>query len=663
MLPRARRPPTAPRAGDAPDLAPRPAGRIARLLRTRADAPVPRPPPRLTDEGGAMEAASRPPPPPPPSAADARNEVLALVALLPPAVASTLAARPDLDTVLEVIMDVGRPPLARLPSGDVELSAARVTPSDLAAAVARLGDFGEDNRAGVDRTLHRVSALRNRAGGVVGLTARVGRAVRGSAAPVADAALAGASVLLLGRPGVGKTTAIRELARLLADEAGRRVVVVDTSNEIGGDGDVPHPALGGARRMMVAGYETQHRVMIEAVENHMPQTVVVDEIGTDADAAAARTIAQRGVQLIATAHGGCLDNLVANPALSDLVGGVATVTLGDDEARRRGGRKSVRERASPPTFDVAVEMVDTAVWRVHMDLAAAADAVLRGEDPRGELRVRAPGGRVVALPPHATLADAAAVAAGGPAPGEAGGLDDPGAQPGAAVGAAAAAAFPAALPPALPDTAPGPGLQARGGADGGGGGALRVYAYGLPDADVASAAAAAGLASDISIAPRLDAADVVLALRARARASPRLRADAAAAALPVYAVKAASPDALARALRALLGIDSTAGGLFGGDEEGGEARAGGAGGPRAHTPLARPPPDAPPPPCDGAVAEALAALRAVVLPCRQPCELAPAGGAARAAQAAAAAAEGCAVEEVGAGASTRLRILPPPLAA
>ena len=325
-----------------------------------------------------------------------------LVALLPPPVAAALASRPDLDAVIEVVMDLGRQPLARLPGpvGDVPLSPLPVTREDLDAACASVGDFGDDNRAGVDRTLHRVSALRNRDGRVVGLTCRVGRAVRGSADAAADLVSgcsssssksssssssskkrSPASVLLLGRPGVGKTTAIREIARLLADDFGRRVVVVDTSNEIAGDGDVPHPSLGSARRLMVSATALQHRVMVEAVENHMPECVVIDEVGTEAEALACRTIAQRGVQLVATAHGGSLASLIKNPALADLIGGVECVTLGDDEARRRsgqasGGRKTALERASPPTFDAAVEMLEPGVWRVHADLAASVDAAL-----------------------------------------------------------------------------------------------------------------------------------------------------------------------------------------------------------------------------------------------------------------------------------------------
>ena len=179
--------------------------------------------------------------------------------------------------------------------------------------------------------------------------------MRGTVALIRDVIEQGQSLLILGRPGVGKTTLLREAARVLADDLGKRVVVVDTSNEIAGDGDIPHPGIGRARRMQVARPAEQHQVMIEAVENHMPEVIIIDEIGTELEAAAARTIAERGVQLVGTAHGRTLDNLVVNPTLSDLVGGTQTVTLGDEEARRRGTQKTVVERKAPPTFDVLVE--------------------------------------------------------------------------------------------------------------------------------------------------------------------------------------------------------------------------------------------------------------------------------------------------------------------
>jgi stage III sporulation protein SpoIIIAA len=254
--------------------------------------------------------------------------------------------------------------------------------------VERIGRFGGDNRAGIGRTLHRISAIRNRRGEVVGLTCRVGRAVRGTVALIRDVVEQGRSILILGRPGVGKTTLLREAARVLADELGKRVVVVDTSNEIAGDGDVPHPGIGRARRMQVARPAEQHSVMIEAVENHMPEVIVIDEIGTELEAAAARTIAERGVQLVGTAHGRTLDNLLVNPTLADLVGGVQAVTLGDEEARRRGTQKTVLERKAPPTFDVLVEQESWQCLALHKDVAEAVDDILRGQAPMVEMRER-----------------------------------------------------------------------------------------------------------------------------------------------------------------------------------------------------------------------------------------------------------------------------------
>ncbi|MEB3183239.1 MAG: AAA family ATPase, partial [Cyanobacteriota bacterium] len=287
-------------------------------------------------------------------------------------------AEPDSrDQLLEVVLDLGRVPEARYPGRAVTLGDTAIDRADLALVLERLGPFGGDNRAGIERTLHRISAIRNRGGEVVGLTCRVGRAVFGTVAMVRDLLDSGRSLLLMGRPGVGKTTALREIARVLADELGKRVVVIDTSNEIAGDGDIPHPAIGRARRMQVARPELQHEVMIEAVENHMPEVIVIDEIGTEREAQAARTIAERGVMLVATAHGNELANLIKNPTLSDLVGGIQAVTLGDEEARRRRSQKTVLERAAEPTFPMAVEMHSRRRWLVHRDVAATVDHLLR----------------------------------------------------------------------------------------------------------------------------------------------------------------------------------------------------------------------------------------------------------------------------------------------
>src|SRR2546427_1188638 len=290
--------------------------------------------------------------------------------------------------LLEVVLDLGREPEARFPDHEVILDDTAVTAEDLEFVATRVGSFGDDNRAGIERTLHRISAIRNRSGQIVGLTCRVGRAITGTIDIIKDMVIGGKSILLLGRPGIGKTTMLRECARVLADEMKKRVVIVDTSNEIGGDGDIPHPGIGRSRRMQVRTPSLQHSVMIEAVENHMPQVIVIDEIGTELEAAAARTIAERGVQLIGTAHGNNLDNLMLNPTLSDLIGGIQSVTLGDEEARRRRSQKSVLERKAPPTFDVVIEIQDRDRVMVHSDVADTVDAMLRGDPVAPELRWR-----------------------------------------------------------------------------------------------------------------------------------------------------------------------------------------------------------------------------------------------------------------------------------
>jgi len=304
------------------------------------------------------------------------DDLDAMLSVLPPDIASAVQSRDNFDNLLEVILDLGRLPTARFVDEEVPLSAQNVTQSDIDYVTERIGTFDADNRAGMERTLHRISAIRNRRGKIVGLTCRVGRAVYGTIDIIADLVNSGQSILILGKPGVGKTTMLREAARILAET--RRVVIVDTSNEIGGDGDVPHPAVGAARRMQVPKPSLQHEVMIEAVENHNPEVIVIDEIGRELEAQAARTIAERGVQLIGTAHGNSLENLLLNPTLSDLVGGIESVTLSDEEARRRGTQKTVLERRAPPTFTVLVEIQSRQRLAVHRDVSASVDAQLRG---------------------------------------------------------------------------------------------------------------------------------------------------------------------------------------------------------------------------------------------------------------------------------------------
>ena len=314
------------------------------------------------------------------------DDMDALLDILPPHIRQPLCQQQDISELLEVVLDLGRSPEARFPQREVVLDPKEVSEQDIDYVASRIGSFGDDNRAGIERTLHRISAIRNRQGRIVGLTCRVGRAVFGTIKVIEDLVESGKSVLLLGRPGVGKTTMLREVARVLADDLNKRVIIVDTSNEIAGDGDIPHPAIGHARRMQVTTPTMQHAVMIEAVENHMPEVIVIDEIGTELEAQAARTIAERGVQLVGTAHGNTLENLMMNPTLADLIGGIQTVTLGDEEAKRRGTQKSILERMSPPTFAIVVEIQDWDKVAIHPDVGEAVDAILRGRSVATETR-------------------------------------------------------------------------------------------------------------------------------------------------------------------------------------------------------------------------------------------------------------------------------------
>jgi stage III sporulation protein SpoIIIAA len=320
------------------------------------------------------------------------DDLMALLAVLPPPAREALEKLDKSAELIEIVLDLGRKPEARFADHEVTLYDAEISHADIDYVVDRIGEFTEDNRAGIERTLHRISAIRNRQGQVVGLTCRVGRAIYGTIDIIRDIIESDQNILLLGRPGVGKTTLLREAARVLAEN--KRVIVVDTSNEIAGDGDIPHPGIGRARRMQVATPMLQHEVMIEAVENHMPEVIVIDEIGRELEAMAARTIAERGVQLLGTAHGGSLDNLLMNPTLSDLVGGIDSVTLSDEEARRRGTQKTILERKSPPTFDVLVEIQYR--WKViiHHDVTKAVDDFLRGRPLRGEIRFRDENGHI-----------------------------------------------------------------------------------------------------------------------------------------------------------------------------------------------------------------------------------------------------------------------------
>lgn len=319
-----------------------------------------------------------------------------LLDILPQFISTPIKHHPKQEQLIEIVLDIGRRPEARFSKGASYLSYRTIVWQDLDYILKRLGKFSGDNRAGIEKTLHRISSLRNRQGSVIGLTCRIGRAFFGTVSIIRDLLENNKSILLLGRPGVGKTTAIREIARVLSDGMKKRVIIIDTSNEIAGDGDLPHPSIGKARRMQVSSPINQHQVMIEAVENHMPEIIIIDEIGTELEAAAARTIAERGVQLVGTAHGNALENLIKNPTITDLIGGVQYVTLGDEEAKRRGSSKSILERKAPPTFEVAVEIHDTKTWIIHENIEQSVDLLLQGQNlPLQERKLSSPGNNII----------------------------------------------------------------------------------------------------------------------------------------------------------------------------------------------------------------------------------------------------------------------------
>ncbi|HWE62405.1 MAG TPA: R3H domain-containing nucleic acid-binding protein [Chloroflexota bacterium] len=444
------------------------------------------------------------------------DDLHAIIGALPPRIAAVIEDKSGESDLLEIVMDLGREPSIRYRSGERRLTGTLVSQEDIDFVIAHIGDFGEDNRAGIERTLHRISAIRNRKGRVIGLTCRVGRAVYGTIAIIRDIIESGQSILLLGRPGVGKTTMLREVARVLADEFHKRVVIVDTSNEIAGDGDIPHPGIGGARRMQVPTPASQHAVMIEAVENHMPEVIVIDEIGTELEAQAARTIAERGVQLVGTAHGNTLDNLMQNPTLSDLIGGIQTVTLGDEEARRRGTQKSVLERKAPPTFDVVVEIQDWYHVTVHNDVAATVDALLLGRPVSAQVRTRADDGSVAVRErapqrdEHDLIArNGLALANGGP------------------------------IVPRVTDDA---GMQP-----------LRIYPFGISRPKLEQAAREMRL--PVSLVREPNEADLVLTLKPYFRRKPQLLRDAEAAGTPIHVLKNNTGGQMQTALAGMYNIE------------------------------------------------------------------------------------------------------------
>ena len=457
-----------------------------------------------------------------------------LLEVLPARIRQPIEEMPDQAELLEVVMDLGRLPEARLPSREVILSHEVVSVEDLDHVTERIGAFGDDNRAGIERTLHRISAIRSRDHRVIGLTCRVGRSVYGTIAIIRDLVESGSSILMMGRPGVGKTTMLREAARVLADDLRKRTIIVDTSNEIGGDGDIPHPAIGRARRMQVPTPTAQHGVMIEAVENHMPEVIVIDEIGTELEAQAARTIAERGVQLIATAHGNTLENLMLNPTLADLIGGIQTVTLGDEEARRRGTQKSVLERKAPPTFDVVVEIQNWNRVAVHEDVAEVIDAILRGHarpatlrfrDDRGEIQVERPPSRRGG-PPHLAVAEDGPVPL---TPFSRGRVRD--------------------VESDTPRFAREPASQASGGV-------TRVYAYGVNRSRTEQVIRAMHLPIVMTEDP--NDADVVLTLKNYYRRKPQPLRDAEANGTPIYVLRGNSGSQIEEGLGRIAQMDRAA---------------------------------------------------------------------------------------------------------
>lgn len=455
-----------------------------------------------------------------------------LMTVLPPEICRSLKKHGRENDLIEIVMDLGREPEARFPDGEVYTILDRpINQEDLDYVTARVGAFGADNRAGIERTLHRISAIRNRTGRVVGLTCRIGRAVYGTIDIIRDVVEGGKSVLMLGRPGVGKTTKLREVARILSEEFAKRVVIVDTSNEIAGDGDIPHPAIGRARRMQVPTPSEQHGVMIEAVENHMPEVIVIDEIGTEQEAFASRTIAERGVQLIGTAHGNSLENLLMNPTLSDLVGGIQAVTLSDEEAKRRGTQKTVLERKAPPSFDVVIEILEVDKLAIHHDVQATVDRMLRGAQPRPEIRVRAGTGEVEIVQKEEAQSPAPPPAPAFPARGMEGPMPR-----GRRVGPTAAPPMPEP-PPAMPRELPP---------------TVRVYPYGVSRNRLEKAIRELRL--PMYITKDLNDADAVIALKAYARRDAGRLQEAISKSKPTFVVRSNTYAQIAGVLREMFSL-------------------------------------------------------------------------------------------------------------
>ncbi len=485
-----------------------------------------------------------------------------LLDILPPRIKNSLELCGGLEQLVEIVMDLGRLPEARYFDSTKYLTDDPITKEDLALCVKQVGEFGGDNRAGIERTLHRISAIRNRKGEIIGLTCRVGRAVYGTIAMIRDLVETGKSILLLGKPGMGKTTALREIARVLADDLNKRVVIIDSSNEIAGDGDIPHPAIGRARRMQVSQPELQHQVMIEAVENHMPEVIVIDEIGTELEALAARTIAERGVQLVGTAHGNQLANLIKNPTLSDLIGGIQSVTLGDEEMRRRGlPQKSILERKAQPTFDIAVEMWERYRWAVHDDVAGTIDMLLRDRDPGRQIRAVSDEGEVTTTdekPKNPEVIKNPAVKGWR----SSGRMKPIPLDPSVQVRAEVADLTSRLSSSSDPNDSDLPEEEEEEFTDLGSYnamkerfGTLNLYLYGVSRHQTEQVVQSINL--PIEITKDLDEADIVLALRSQIRTSSKVRQVAEARQIPIHAIKTSTLPQITRALRRILHIDES----------------------------------------------------------------------------------------------------------
>lgn len=492
------------------------------------------------------------------------DNIQELKRVLPERIKTALDSLGNTENLLEIVLDLGREPTARFTDRETILSEGEVTHEELEDVVENIGQFDTDNRAGMERTLHRISAIRNRKGQVVGLTCRVGRAVYGTIDIIHDLIVTGKSILMLGPPGVGKTTLLREAARVLAET--KRVVIVDTSNEIGGDGDVPHPAVGRARRMQVSRPERQHEVMIEAVENHNPEIIVIDEIGRELEAMAARTIAERGVQLIGTAHGNALDNLMLNPTLSDLVGGIESVTLSDDEARRRGTQKTVLERRAPPTFEVLVEIKTRDEMVVHEDVATAVDTILRGRAPQVQVRRRLPDGSLDIEVKQMAMDERNQAQGFGRSNGSRGEREE-GFTPRerrSERGGRSSDRSPSLQPMARPATSVADMATPARVTNGNGksnGKSIKVHAYGVARNRLVQAAKR--LHVGLEVTDDVERADAVMTLKTLYRRRPKLIVDAERSGMPIYVLRANTVSQIEDTLIDMFGLEVSAADPFG----------------------------------------------------------------------------------------------------